>query len=525
MLIAIVGLGACQPNILVTATPSGMTALEPSAGDGSLAEIGGGGADSADAVDKGSAVEAPPPTPTFVPTPDPTRAAVTGPTGDQVYVVQSGDTLGTIAALYGVTADMIVAANGLPNASLLSAGESLIIPSAIETMGPSFKLIPDSELVYGPAAKDFDVGEWVNSNRPESVLAGYQEEIDDITWSGTDLVERVAVEQSINPRLLLAMLEYQSQWLSRSTLPDETIRYPMDYTDKPDQVYGLYKQLGWAGEALAAGYYGWRERGLSTLLLEDGLRVEMDPTINAGTAAVQVWLAQTRNRYRWDAAVGPDGFITVYESMFGDPFQRAVEPLIPPGLTQPPMGMPWDTANEKWYFTAGPHGGWGSSSSWAALDFAPDHTDGCDVSPTWARAVADGVIARSEHGIMILDLDGDGYEGTGWTVFYLHLSSEGRPVVEGQTVSQGDPLGRPSCEGGISYATHLHIARRYNGEWIPADCSECPLTIPAPRLNFDGWTAVSFTSEYYGALVNGDKRREAYTGGEYFNAFNPVDFD
>ncbi|MBN1121550.1 MAG: LysM peptidoglycan-binding domain-containing protein [Anaerolineae bacterium] len=524
MLIAFAALIACQPDdspiTLGTATPT----FVPSAGNGSPAEIGGGGADSADAIGDESPIEVPPPIPDFVPTPDPTRAAVTAPNTEQVHVVQSGDTLGTIAAQYGVTVDMIVAANGLYNASLISEGDELIIPSLIETVGPSNKLIPDSELVYGPAAKGFDVGEWVSSNRPDSFLAGYQEEIDDIMWSGVDLVERVAVEQSINPRLLLAMLEYQSQWLSHSTLPNAMIRYPMDYTEKPDQIVGLYKQLDWAGKALAAGYYGWREQGLSTLVLEDGLRVAMDPAINAGTAAVQVWLARTRNHYRWSAAVGPDGFITVYRSLFGDPFRYAVEPLIPTGLTQPSMSMPWDTANEKWYFTSGPHGGWGSSS-WAALDFAPDDANGCNVSPTWARAVADGVIARSDYGIVILDLDGDGYEGTGWTVFYLHLSSEDRPVVEGQTVSQGDPLGHPSCEGGVSYSTHLHIARRYNGVWIPADCSQCPLTIPAPQLNFDGWTAVSFGGEYYGALVNGDRTREAHAGGEYLNAFTPADFN
>ena len=161
-------------------------------------------------------------------------------------------------------------------------------------------------------------------------------------------------------------------------------------------------------------------------------------------------------------------------SQIGDPFRFAVEPLIPPDLQQPEIGFPFGD-DEVWYFTGGPHGGWGSSSAWAALDFvsAEEVGLGCDVSPDWARAVADGVIARSEYGLVILDLDGDGFEGTGWTIFYLHLSSEDRPVQEGQRVKKGDPIGHPSCEGGVSYATHLHIARRYNGEWIAADCSEC----------------------------------------------------
>jgi hypothetical protein len=35
-------------------------------------------------------------------------------------------------------------------------------------------------------------------------------------------------------------------------------------------------------------------------------------------------------------------------------------------------------------------------------------------------------------------------------------------------VKTGDRIGHPSCEGGAANATHVHIARRYNGEWIPA---------------------------------------------------------
>src|SRR5258708_5888540 len=45
-----------------------------------------------------------------------------------VYVVQPGDTLGTIAQRFGVTVDVIMAANGITNPNLLSAGQSLVIP-------------------------------------------------------------------------------------------------------------------------------------------------------------------------------------------------------------------------------------------------------------------------------------------------------------------------------------------------------------------------------------------------------------
>jgi murein DD-endopeptidase MepM/ murein hydrolase activator NlpD len=279
----------------------------------------------------------------------------------------------------------------------------------------------------------------------------------------------------------------------------------------------LYQQLDWAGMILSTGYYGWRQRGLSATLLADGMRVGLEPSINAGTAAVEVLLSQTRNLDGWMAALQHTGLFSTYVSLFGDPFQYAIEPLIPPNLTQPPMTVPW-ASDESWYYTGGPHGGWGSGSAWAAIDFvAPEKVSGCEAAKQWARAVADGVIARSDYGVVILDLDGDGFIGTGWTVFYLHLASQDRPVTAGQAVRAGDPVGYPACESGFSQATHLHIGRRYNGEWIAADCSACTLTVPEPQWQMDSWLVYSFGREYDGSLTEGDEYREACTCREAIN--------
>jgi murein DD-endopeptidase MepM/ murein hydrolase activator NlpD len=460
----------------------------------------------------------PAPTPTFIPTPDPTRTAIVDPTQDQVYTVQFGDTLNKISLTYGVPIDSIVEANGLPDIDSLSIGQSLIIPTAIQTIGPGFKIIPDSELVYGPTLANFDVAALLEHN--DCYLCHYTEELNGRLWSGPEIIERVALEQSLNPRLLLALVEFQAQWISQPMVSEEAARYPMRYVERPTEIYGLYRQLDWAGKMLSTGYYGWRQRGLSMTLLADGTRVGLDPTVNAGTAGVQMLLAQTRTLDTWMQAVQHGGLFATYVALFGDPFQYAVEPLIPPDLTQPDLTFPWNP-EETWYYTGGPHGGWGSSSSWAALDVVPDEEGrkGCQESIYWARAVADGIIARNEYGIVVLDLDGDGFEGTGWTIFYLHLTSDERPVEEGQRVSKGAALGHPACEAGVSYATHLHFARRYNGEWVAADCTGCMLTAPAPQWNIDGWLGYTFNSEYDGSMIKGDSYREAYDGRDPVNMF------
>ena len=100
----------------------------------------------------------------------------------------------------------------------------------------------------------------------------------------------------------------------------------------------------------------------------------------------------------------------------------------------------------------------------------------------------------------LIDLDGDGYEQTGWVLFYLHMDRLDRAEV-GTIVRAGDRVGHPSCEGGVSNGTHLHFARKYNGEWIPADGS-VPFVL-------DGWVSGGLANEYDGTMTNGQRTIEA----------------
>jgi hypothetical protein len=115
--------------------------------------------------------------------------------------------------------------------------------------------------------------------------------------------------------------------------------------------------------------------------------------------------------------------------------------------------------------------------------------------------VADGLVVRTDEGVVAQDLDGDGYEQTGWVVLYLHVEARDR-VPKGAVLQAGDRIGHPSCEGGVSTGTHLHIARKYNGEWISAD----GLT---PFI-MDGWVSGGEGREYNGTLSRGGEIIEAY---------------
>ena len=62
-----------------------------------------------------------------------------------------------IAELYHTSIATLLEINDLPDADSVYAGQTLTIPSGEMMDGPSNKLIPDSELVYGPGYSHFDV--------------------------------------------------------------------------------------------------------------------------------------------------------------------------------------------------------------------------------------------------------------------------------------------------------------------------------------------------------------------------------
>jgi LasA protease len=194
--------------------------------------------------------------------------------------------------------------------------------------------------------------------------------------------------------------------------------------------------------------------------------------------------------------------------MFGSPWVRAVdyEPLYPPNLSQPELILPF-LIGQIWSYTGGPHGAWERDGARAAIDFAPGSTEsGCVESNAWVVASAPGLIVRQGNGAVVEDLDGDGNEQTGWNILYMHLS--GVKVKVGDWVETSDLLGHPSCEGGIATGTHVHIARKYNGEWISADG-------PLPFV-LSGWSVHAGNVPYEGTMTKGDQTIKAsiYGAGE-----------
>jgi LasA protease len=420
-------------------------------------------------------------------TPLPTRPAYQP--GELVdYVAQTGDTLPALASHFNTTVKEILAANSVipEDATTMPAGFPMKIPIYYQPLwGSSYQIIPDSQFINGPAARDFSTAEFVS--KYPGWLNEYMEYAADENRSGADIVDYVATNFSVSPRLLLALLEYQAGALSNPIKPETD--YVLGYVDYAHK--GVYLQLVHAANVLNNGYYGWRKGSLAEFDLLDGRLERPDPWQNAATVGLRYYFSQLFQPDVYQIATEAPGLAQTWQTLFGDPWLD-FQPHIPGSLKQPEFLLPFP-AGHTWAYTGGPHTGWGDGEPFAAIDFAPGaETTGCTLTSDFTTAVADGIIARVGDGVAVLDLDGDGDERTGWVIFYLHVAADGRAPLYSR-LKAGDPIGHPSCEGGRTTGTHVHLARKFNGEWILA---EGPLA-----FDLEGWIAHNGSQEYQGTLT------------------------
>lgn len=416
------------------------------------------------------------------------------------HTVAVGESLTYIAELYETEIETLVRLNELsgPDA-FIQIDQVLRIPLATDEPGPSDFILPDSEVIYSPAYVDFDIAKF--AKKKGGYLVDYVEYVDGYARTGPEIIELIAERFGVGPRLLLALLEHYGGWVTNPTLSEEKISMPLG----PRNIYAnsLYHGLAFTANRINAGYYGYKRDGFWVFELADYSRAVTPQGLNAGTVGIQNLLAVHSDGDTWLEELGPNGLMATYRKLFGDPAKYALkQPVVPFDLTQPPLSLPWGQG-KGFYFTSGPHSGYIDGSAWAAVDFGPpDVLGSCFYSAEPITAAADGVIIVARTGEIYLDLDGDGNIQTGWTLLYLHAIADAEePVSVGEQVQQGDVIGYASCEGGLSSSSHLHLARRYNGEWMDAGG-------PVP-LNLSGWVFQPTLTPYHGTAIKDGQVREA----------------
>ncbi len=403
------------------------------------------------------------------------------------YITQPGDTHAALERRFSLPEGEL---NNLPD-GLLPAGYRLDINNTLGIWPYADALLPDSEIVNSPTAAGFDVATYMA--QAGGYLNTHTEMIGEERMSAAQMVQRLATDNSINPRLVLAVIEYQTGWVF-GLQGEVDLAYPLGFGD--GDMRGLYNEILLLCHQLSLGYYGWRDGSQVSITFNNGDSLRPSPALNAGSVALLNLFAALYDRDGMEAALyAPEGFTAVYARMFGNAWADAAmfEPFLPHTLPLPLWELPY-AAGEAWHLTSGPHMAWDTGSPRGAIDFAPQKTTGerCWISSQWVTASAPGLVVRSERGQVMVDLDGDGYEQTGWVMLYMHVSTRDRAAV-GTWVQTNDRLGHASCEGGISTGTHVHLVRKYNGEWIAASG-------PLPFI-LSEWVAATGAAPYGGSLT------------------------
>ena len=180
------------------------------------------------------------------------------------YVAQSGDTLPALAAHFNTTVAEIMAANPIipADATTMPPGFPMKIPIYFESLWATpYKILPDAAFVNGPAEVGFNTAAFVASRpgwlKNYRAYAGYRYR------TGAEIVDYVATNYSVSPRLLLAILEYKSGALSQPSPPKRNIFWIYPQPIYAHASYLVYPQLVWAANTLNNGYYGWRSGKLT----------------------------------------------------------------------------------------------------------------------------------------------------------------------------------------------------------------------------------------------------------------------
>jgi hypothetical protein len=190
--------------------------------------------------------------------------------------------------------------------------------------------------VFSATATDFDIAGYITGAGGR--LATYKEYLGSTGWTtGPEAFRRLAYENSMNPRLLLAVLDYESRWVQAESVDAVHNDYPMGYLNP--FYKGMFSQMVWAVNQLSIGYYGWRTGTLTELQFPDGTHLRLNPRLNAATVAIQYLFSRVHARSQWAQMINPaNGFLAVHADVRrsvgrGD----TVDPVLPPGLNQPKL--------------------------------------------------------------------------------------------------------------------------------------------------------------------------------------------
>lgn len=327
-------------------------------------------------------------------------------------------------------------------------------------------LISNSSFLHSPTILDFEIQDFLETL--PGPLKSYTEEINGRSWTASAIIRFNSIYYGINPQLILLILEAQNELLTNpyADIPKKT---------SPNQINKLpptlYDYVSWIGESLLILFDNHRYDVIEDRIeFPDGGDIAVPDRLNAGTYAVQLLLAKILSQDEWQVWVQGINplFIQQYLQWFGDTNQKADRTLTPSSSLPEGYILPF-TIGETWYYTSGPHNYYGgvigciSGSDcpppWSSIDIAAPEGVPCPPPPgtpnylanRWVVAAKGGEVIQASESLVVID------HADGWRTYYFHMASADL-IGQDVPVAQGQQLGHPSCEGGITDGVHVHFA-------------------------------------------------------------------
>lgn len=280
---------------------------------------------------------------------------------------------------------------------------------------------------------------------------------------------------SINPQIMLALLEQQSGLLSTAEPSQEQLAWALGFRGENERHRGLYSQFRWGiitlRHALRDYGLGWQTGELPDLKFADDSRMEVSlDEWSLPRYAVARVLAPTTTPEQLPARL--DAFLATYTRLFDDP--RTVpddwpEPSAP--FLSLPMERPHRVTSFFDHNTPFLHQNgaltafWGNTEALLSYD---GHT-GWD----YAMRPPDPVLAAAEGRVVFAGNSDDGCRtpargviidhGNGYRTLYWHLHT--LDVEAGQQVERGAQVGIAGATG-CAFGPHLHLQVQYLGRDI-----------------------------------------------------------
>lgn len=364
-----------------------------------------------------------------------------------------------------------------PSATLPAARSSVAVaptlspipPTAEPTAEPRDPLFDSRRLSYehnfnGPQIQAF-------LEARGSVLAGIRFQVGGRSQSFTDVLVSLSSLYSLNPKLLLALVEQHGRLLSTSSPTADQLAWAVGYHGDGGGRQGLYSQLRWAARELryAIRDYAGRANGLPAIKYADGSSQDPNPDIAMSRYVLARVLAPTTVPGGLGSRL--EGLLNTYTRLFDDPRLPPHDWPAPaePFLTRPTEHIfpvtsffdhdaPFLRENGSLFtylgrqetdiaFAYDGHTGWdyGLGPPDAVLAAAPGEV-------IFAGNSDDGC-ATPAHAVIIDH--GNGYRTLYWHLYQINVEAT-------QRVAAGEQIGIAG-ESGCAVGAHLHFQVQYLG--------------------------------------------------------------